>query len=106
MSREQWLEIGVAPSPTWLRAVTAGWRRVFSEQHRTVAVPEVAQYVTDQRLCAVGHLPSVLAVAVDLAGMVLYGVLASGERLPWAPRGATLARNKISREGDRRLPEE
>ena len=45
------------PSAEWLMQVTAGWRRVF-----------------------------MLAVAVDLVGIGLYGALVSGERLPWAPR--------------------
>jgi hypothetical protein len=47
----------VSPSAAWLRQVTAGWQNVF-----------------------------LLAVFVDLLGIVLYGALASGQRQPWAPR--------------------
>ena len=47
------------PSEAWLAEVEVGWSHVF-----------------------------MLAVAVDCAGMLLYGALLSGERQPWAPRSA------------------
>ena len=47
------------PSEAWLDEVEVGWSHVF-----------------------------MLAVAVDCAGMLLYGALLSGERQPWAPRSA------------------
>jgi hypothetical protein len=56
-SREQWAAMGLEPDARWLTETAAGYRRVF-----------------------------LLAVAVDVLGVVLYSAMLSGERQQWAPR--------------------